>query len=302
MIEAIWGARIFLQSGHIMICEQFETDRLFVFGGAYGNLQATEAILNQARRDGYSPDQIIFTGDSVAYCGRPEETARLIMESGIHAVMGNCEESLGAGLDNCGCGFEEGSVCDALSAQWFSFCDRNISQEVREWMRTLPRFLTGKLGDFNLVSTHACLSSINRFVFQSDIEQARIRPDFPKEIDGIVVGHSGLPFVTDSDGHLWVNSGAAGMPANDGTPRVWYATLGLGRDGILTRLNALTYDHKAAADDMIQAGLDSGYTACLSTGLWPSLDVLPEPEKAASGLEIGETEFKWRKQFNHAAA
>ena len=74
-------------------------DRVFVFGGAYGNLQATEAILSEAKRRGFSSDEIIFTGDCVAYCGQPQETADLIRLSGVNTIMGNCEEALANDFD-----------------------------------------------------------------------------------------------------------------------------------------------------------------------------------------------------------
>src|SRR6478735_4290136 len=42
-----------------------------VFGGPYGNLQATAAVLAQAERLGIPASRIICTGDLVAYEGDP---------------------------------------------------------------------------------------------------------------------------------------------------------------------------------------------------------------------------------------
>ncbi len=75
--------------------------RAFVFGGTYGNQQATRAMLEQAYHLGFSPQEIIFTGDSVAYCADPEATARLIIDAGIPAIMGNCEEALANDSADC---------------------------------------------------------------------------------------------------------------------------------------------------------------------------------------------------------
>lgn len=63
------------------------------------------------------PQQVICTGDLVAYCAHPQETVELIRDWGIHIVRGNCEESLASGALDCGCGFEEGSVCSTLSVE-----------------------------------------------------------------------------------------------------------------------------------------------------------------------------------------
>ena len=48
----------------------------------------------------------------------------------------------------------------------------------------------------------------------------------------------------------------------------------------------LAYDHLAAAAAMRRFGHANGYARSLITGLWPSLDVLPPPERAATGKKI----------------
>ena len=70
------------------------TSPLLIFGGAYGNLQATEAVLAQAKKMQIAPKNILFTGDLTAYCADPKATVNLIRQSGIKSVMGNCEEQL----------------------------------------------------------------------------------------------------------------------------------------------------------------------------------------------------------------
>ncbi|MDU1669788.1 MAG: metallophosphoesterase family protein, partial [Bradyrhizobium sp.] len=78
---------------------------LLLFGGPYSNLQATEAVLAEARRRHIPPHRIVCTGDVVAYGGDPKACVDLIRRSGIQIVMGNCEEQLAADADDCGCGF-----------------------------------------------------------------------------------------------------------------------------------------------------------------------------------------------------
>jgi hypothetical protein len=41
------------------------------------------------------------------------------------------------------------------------------------------------------------------------------------------------------------------------------------------------------------AGLPESYRKALATGLWPSLDVLPERERAGTGRPITETSTLW---------
>ena len=65
---------------------------VLVFGGPYGNLEATRAVLEDARRLGIPPERIVCTGDVVAYCADPVATIDAIRDTGIHVVMGNCED------------------------------------------------------------------------------------------------------------------------------------------------------------------------------------------------------------------
>ena len=72
---------------------------VLVFGGPYSNLEATLAVLDAARRRGIPPARIICTGDIVAYCADATATVDAVRAAGIHAIMGNCEESLAAGAE-----------------------------------------------------------------------------------------------------------------------------------------------------------------------------------------------------------
>lgn len=87
-------------------------------------------------------------------------------------------------------------------------------------------------------------------------------------------------------GRLWHNPGAVGMPANDGTPRVWFSVVAPGPGYVAIEHVALDYDHRAAAAKMRAASLPDGYAEALATGLWPSCDVLPPAEAAARGVPL----------------
>jgi len=75
---------------------------VLVFGGPYSNLEAARAIRAEAARLGVPPARTICTGDVVAYCADPGATVALVRDWGIAVVMGNVEESLGAGAGDCG--------------------------------------------------------------------------------------------------------------------------------------------------------------------------------------------------------
>jgi predicted phosphodiesterase len=265
---------------------------LLVFGGPYSNLEATKAILQEAERRSIPPGNIVCTGDLVAYCADPQEVTNLPHRSGILIVMGNCEESLAAQAAECGCGFAEDSTCAALSSQWYSYVDRNIDMESRLWMSSLPRQIDLEINGCRLVVVHGGITSINRFIFATS--DAAIEEELTASgRDGVIAGHCGLPFTRQSGGRFWHNAGVVGMPANDGTPRVWFGRLIPSGGGILIEHDALDYDHAAAAAKMRQRGLPEGYAAALESGLWPSCDILPPSELTTVGRRIEPSSVFW---------
>ncbi len=267
---------------------------LLVFGGPYSNVHALRSLRNLAIGRGIAPGNCICTGDVVAYGGDPAATLAEIGDWGCHVAMGNCEQSLGVGGNDCGCGFEDGSVCGALSKQWFEFASRNIDAGAREWMRGLPRRIELAAGNARLAVIHGGVASISRFIFASTSDHIMAEELAAAAVDGVLAGHCGLPFTRTVDGRLWHNAGAIGMPANDGQAGTWYSIVTPGQDGGLAiRRHYLEYDHAAAAARMRAAGLYEGYARALECGLWPSLDVLPATERERTGQPIVPTSFLW---------
>jgi hypothetical protein len=90
---------------------------------------------------------------------------------------------------------------------------------------------------------HGTLSEINRFVFASSAESLKAAELELAGCDGVIGGHSGLPFTEVIGGRLWHNAGVIGRPANDGTRRTWYSILTRTRAGDAIEIEhcALTY-------------------------------------------------------------
>ena len=273
-----------------------------VFGGPYGNLEATRALLAAAARLGVPPDRIVCTGDVVAYGADAAATVDLVRAAGIHVVMGNCEESLASQAADCGCGYVPGSACDRLSAAWFAHADRALGADARLWMAQLPRRIDVTIAGARLAVVHGGVDVINRFVFASTAAAIKAAELARAGVDGVIGGHCGLPFTQVVQGRLWHNAGAVGMPANDGTPRVWFSLLTPQAGGLAIEHRALAYDHAAAAARMRRAGLPEGYAAALETGLWPSCDVLPFKEIRERGVPLAPGRVAWTPPAGAAPA
>jgi predicted phosphodiesterase len=265
-----------------------------VFGGAYSNAQALRAVLAFARARDIPAERIVSTGDLVAYGADAAACVDLARDSGILAIGGNCEENLGAGAADCGCGFAPGSSCDALSAAWYGHALAQLDPARRAWLAALPPRLDLEIAGLRLAVLHGAPSGVSTFVFPSGPtrvkagELALLDADGAPRVDGVIVGHSGLPFTQSVEGRLWHNSGALGMPANDGTPRVWCSVLVPGgRAGELSVEHvALDYDHAGAAAAMRAACLPEVYARALETGLWADCDLLPEADRKTAGRPL----------------
>ena len=260
---------------------------LLVFGGPYSNLRATEALIAEARRLDIPPDRVICTGDVVAYCAEPEETARAVADWGCHVIQGNCEQQLAEGAPDCACNFEAGSACDLLAKGWYPFANARLSPDMRAWMAGLPETMRFGFGGHVLRVVHGGVNQVNRWVFASSGEVLAEECAFAGiGTDIIVAGHCGLPFVARSGRTVWFNPGVIGMPANDGTLDVWYGLIRRKGDTLQLSTHRLAYDHMGAAASMRRYGYANGYARALVTGLWPSLDVFPPDERAATGKRI----------------
>lgn len=259
---------------------------LLIFGGPYSNLQATMQIKAVAAELKIPSTNILCTGDLVAYCAQPDETVELIKNWNIAVVAGNCEESVANGADDCGCGFAEGSSCDLLSAQWYNYTLPRVSPQNKDWMKQLPDQIDFNYGGKRFTAIHGGTDSNNQFLFASDANEDKQQQMTTSGSDIILAGHCGMPFGQATESGYWLNAGVIGMPANDASSMTWYMLISQSDGHLTCRWHRLTYDHTEAASQMHSAGLENGYMQALSSGLWPSLDVLPEFEKTQTGSPL----------------
>ena len=249
---------------------RFDTG-LVLFGGPYSNLPALEALA-----DALDGRPAICTGDLVAYGASPVETAALMRSLDLPSIAGNCERQVATGALDCGCGFEDGSACDLLSQGWYSYLSQACDADTVAYLDSLPELGTFTHQGRRYAVIHGGATAINRFIWP-DTPEAVFREEFASlqdaigPFDGVVAGHSGIAFHRRIDGIQWINAGVIGLPPHDGRPETRYAVLSDG-EVIFERL---AYDHDAARRAMEAAGLTQGYHETMTSGIWPSEDVLP---------------------------
>ena len=260
--------------------------KVLIFGGAYSNLQALEALREVATSEGISPNNTICTGDVVAYCAQPEETVQTMRDWGVHCILGNVEIQLRDDKDDCGCDFSSGSRCDIFSRQWYPYAKEKLSESSLSWMKTLPDFIILKMAGRKGLVVHGSHSETAEYIFGSTPWAVKQASFDSTNTSFVLSGHSGLPFSEENDGNLWLNAGVIGMPANDGTARVWYSILNE-EDGRLKHSHhAMEYDNTKAYELMTFNNLPPQYAKTLMTGIWDNCEILPEQETAKQGKAI----------------
>lgn len=255
---------------------------VLLYGGPYFNLEATTALFDAADRLGIRPESRICTGDVVGYCADGPKTVDAVRRLGGTVVAGNCEKQLSGGGADCGCGFDEGSVCADFSVGWYGFAQKTMSLGDCNWMGQRPDLAVFTHQGRRYGVIHGGVTDISRFVWSTspksvfENEIACLR-NLIGEIDGVIAGHSGIAFSRWVDGVHWINPGVIGMPPNNGTPATEYAVLKGGQVSFCR----LLYNAKGASQSMVQAGQCFGYESSLLTGFWPSEDVLPDDLRRA---------------------
>ena len=152
-------------------------------------------------------------------------------------------------------------------------------------MHTLPEHLTFEKEKKNCLVLHGSYQRVSEFVFRSTPWAVKEASFQSGGASVIIAGHCGLPFNQVEDGKFWLNPGVIGMPANDGTSRVWYMVLSY-KGGFRFEHHHFLYDFDETFAQMLENELPIAYAQTLSSGLWDNNDILPEEETAAQGVAL----------------
>ncbi len=259
---------------------------VLLFGGVYSNLQALQQMKAIALDLEIPPARIICTGDIIGYCAQPEACVQTIRDWGISNIAGNVEIQLREGEQDCGCDFSTDSRCDVFSRNWYTFAQREVSQSTLNWLHSLPDFIQFTFNNHSCLVVHGSYTETSEFIFKSTDWAVKEKNFALTHADLILAGHCGLPFHDSHNGKTWLNPGVIGMPANDGTARVWYALLHPQTSYPFFTHHSFTYDTACAAALMYQHNLPKDYARTLETGIWDNCDILPPTETALQGQRL----------------
>jgi len=258
--------------------------RIAAFGGAYANLHALAAMLDDARARGC--ERIFNLGDLGGFGAECDAVWPLLSENGVESIAGNYDIAIGRGDEDCGCGYT--SERDNRFAQlMYDHTRASTGAAFAAWMQELPAERRETIDGVDVHCVHGSPLAVNDFLWESlDDDELRLRVD-ESGADVLLCTHTGIPWQRRVDDTLVVNVGAVGRPANDGRTETWYAALDLCEGRASAELVPVAYDWRAQAASMRSAGLPEAFVETIETGWWTTcLEIVPPEERARGRYHV----------------
>ncbi len=270
--------------------------RIALMGGAYGNVPAFQACLDDARRQRCSIRA--FLGDAIGCCGHSDEILDLIRAEFEIVVAGNHEQQAAAGNNGCGCGYSSAED-EQASCQAFAFADKELSENHRRWLAMWPNEHRLDTPAGTMLLCHGSPRKTNEFLYESNFCDTQLRDMLEAAgVCGFVCTHSGIPWLRDlSEAGFAANCGVVGKPDHDGDPAVHYLILELTEDAVTAEIRRVEYDHEGWATQLRHEGVDVVFVEPLITGIWTvGVKSLPPVEQIVHRRPAGgRRRLNWRK-------
>lgn len=235
-----------------------------IFGDIHANLEAFEAVLEDAENEGCTDR--VCVGDIVGYASDPNRCLEIVREMGCPVVKGNHDEEaiLDTSLDGL----------NPLARHAMEWTRDQLNDEEREFLRNLK--LVRQVRDFTIV--HATLDTPGSWTYVTNKFDAMA--SFSYQFTQLCFyGHTHTPRIyakgdsveplEDTSVRLemgrkyFINVGSTGQP-RDGDWRASYAIYDVENQEVSIR--RLEYDIQKAQDKIIEAGLPEMLAHRLSLG------------------------------------
>jgi putative phosphoesterase len=240
--------------------------RVAIFSDIHANLPAMEAVQRHIEASGY--DAVYCLGDIGGYASQPNEVQDLVMQMGCPTVMGNYDEGVGFGKDDCGCHYVKPFDIE-MSNVSFLWTREHTTDAHKAWLRALPREIRLEWEGRSILLCHGSPRSTTEYLFEnrSDgfLRQFAAGGKDDAHADVIVFGHTHVPYQREVEGVHFINTGSVGRP-KDGDPRAGYRALTLDGDQVTSEQIRVSYDVEAACRRLVEAGLPEYFAEYLRTG------------------------------------
>ncbi|MGH7884911.1 MAG: metallophosphoesterase family protein [Thermodesulfobacteriota bacterium] len=252
--------------------------RFAVMGGAYGNIPALKASIEDAISEGC--EILVFLGDAIGFCGHSDEILKLIRDRFDIFISGNHEQQAALGLSDCGCGYES-KEDEEIGCAAFEAALSSLNQNNKKWLSILKdkEIIETSIG--KILLCHGSPERTNEFLYGSQVYDEKLQYYLEKyDLSGFVCTHTGIPWLRYlSDNKFAANCGVAGKSDNDGDPAVHYLILSL-ENSFKLEIRRVAYDYKKWADKLKEIGINYIFINEILTGCWTcGIKSLPQDEK-----------------------
>jgi len=227
--------------------------RFAIFSDLHGNLEATEAIMEDARAKECT--HFVCLGDLVGYNANPHECVELVRQMDCPVVKGNHDEQACLG--------ESSRDFNDLAEAAINWTREHLTDDNKEWLANLR--LTRQVRDFTIV--HATLDTpgewgyvfnnldaVASFTYQHTtvcfFGHTHVAGAFVRDVGvtRVVTEH----LTIESGKKYFINVGSVGQP-RDGDPRAAYCIFHIDRNVVEQR--RVKYDLGGAQKKIVKAGL-----------------------------------------------
>jgi diadenosine tetraphosphatase ApaH/serine/threonine PP2A family protein phosphatase len=203
-------------------------------------------------------------GDLVGYAPWPNEVVAAVRVRSIPTLAGNYDEGVGLDSDDCGCAYRTDDD-KARGAESISFTNNTVSDDVRAYLRGLPRHLRVSYQaprnpdalPLEILMVHGSPRKINEYLFEDRPDRSFLRLMEEAGADVLLFGHTHKPFHKalsyEVDGQTRtrhaINIGSVGKP-KDGDARACYVLMHLSEGASPSRPDRLRVEFVRVAYDV----------------------------------------------------
>ncbi len=243
--------------------QEITDEKVAVLSDVHGNLQAVQAIFEDAEKIGIS--QFLNAGDFIGFGANPNEVIEFLQSKNVFSVMGNFDLEV---IEKAKGESKEKKIA-------VQFADNQVTNTCKGYLSTLPKVLRLKIAGKSVLVTHGSPDSINEHLYSDTSEEKLKKIAEEAKADFIITGHSHEQYKRDINGVIFLNPGSVGRPS-DGNPQTAYAIVKFNPFSVA--LKRLNYDVEAAADSMREKGLPESFSQMLLRGV-PLEKVIEEDKK-----------------------
>ncbi len=200
----------------------------------HSNSIALESVISKLTK--LNVNLILHAGDIVGYNPYPDETIELFKKNKIVSILGNHDRALITGNT---------SDFNPYAAAAIEWTRNSVSKESLDYILGLKDTLSIEVESKRITMFHESPNGFNEYIFPDDAT-----PDLLSYIKGnfLVLGHTHIPFIMDSERGIIMNPGSVGQP-RDGNPDASFAIYNTVEREI--ELRRTEYDIEKVIEDML---------------------------------------------------